>query len=39
MFSHGYEYSMDGAIRHATYVLRGLDSLANHLLPTSSDKF
>ena len=38
MIFHGYECSMDGTIRHAIYVLKGVDSLANHSLSTLSDK-
>ena len=35
---HGYEFSMNGTIRHAIYVLKGEDSLANHSLSALSDK-
>ena len=39
MFFHGYECLMDDTIRHAIHDLKEVDSLANHSLSTSSDKF
>ena len=39
MLFHGYECSMDGAVKHAINALKWVDRLANHLLSTSSNKF
>ena len=39
MLCHGYECSMDGGVKHATYALKWADPLANHSLSISSDKF
>ena len=39
MLFHGDECSVDGATRDVAYDLKGVDSLANHSLSTSSNKF
>ena len=39
MLFYGYECLMDGTIRHAIYVLKGVESLANHSLSYSSSDY
>ena len=39
MLLHGHECSINDKIRHAIYILKGVDYLANRALSTTLDKF